>query len=655
MSVSATVTADPRRFTRFGTTAALVRVDATQVTISHNDYTVSGHAPVIAAVADDASDLSVGRRVVLHGRLGPATDRDTVAVLQVDRRLPSEPGGWWWSGADRIRRGVRDAVRDARPDERALVPALVDGDDGRVSDRVQEEFRRTGLTHLLAVSGTNLTIVLLMALAIARAAGVGRRRMIAVGVVAVLGFVLLARPDPSVLRAAGMGCVGLVAVAVGGRGGMRSLCTSVVALLFIEPWLARAPGFVLSVCATGGILVLSPALAARLSRWMPHGCAIAIAVPLAAQVACTPAVVALSGQLSIVGVLANVLAAPLVAPATVAGLGGGLIDLVSPTLAGVVGIAASSCASAILGIAHMSSGFAGAAVPWRAPWWILVVLMPLTMALLVRAAARPAIAVGIAVGVCVGMVRPPQLGWPPANWLMVACDVGQGDATVLNAGHGSAILVDTGPEPLSIDGCLRRLHVRQLPLLVITHAHADHIAGWSGAVRRRSVGWIVEGPSGAPGGDGRLASAGDAYRVGRIALDVVWPPAGVAAPDAQDGSAMNNSSVVLRVSIRGVRLLLAGDIETEAQDAIVDSGSSVAADVLKFPHHGSSRQSEEFLRAVGARIATISVGQGNDYGHPAASALHLLARDGVDWRRTDIDGDIAITLRNGRINVVTRR
>jgi competence protein ComEC len=281
---------------------------------------------------------------------------------------------------------------------------------------------------------------------------------------------------------------------------------------------------------------------------------------------------------------------------------------------------------------------------------LLIVLPPVGYGLW-RVADQPMVMVGLAVGLSLALVRPPQVGWPPDGWLMVACDVGQGDATVVRAGPRSALLVDAGPDPLAVDGCLRRLRVDHLPLVVITHAHVDHVAGWPGARRGRAVGRVLRGPSGGPGSP---VVAGDRFRLGPVGIDVVWPPADAIAPGRADGTAMNNASVVLRATIRGVDLLLAGDVETEAQDAIVGSGLPLDADVLKFPHHGSSRQSTEFLRAVGAGFATISAGADNDYGHPSREALRLLHQGGTAWRRTDRSGDIAIALVGGRIRVVTR-
>lgn len=649
VTVDAVVAADPRHFARFGNDSSVVRLDVRRLAVAGGG-TVQGRFPVLAMTPDAGGDLSVGRHVTAQGRLQAPTESDLVAVLHIDRRSAGRPGAWWWSAADRVRAGVRDAVRDATPDARALVPALVDGDDARMREPVREEFRRAGLTHLLAVSGTNLTIVLMLTLAVARAAGVGRRRLLLVGFVAVVGFVLLARPDPSVVRAAAMGTVGLLAVVVGGRGGVRALSTAMVALLFLDPWLARSPGFVLSVCATGGILLAASPMAARFGQWMPHWCALALAVPLAAQLACLPAVVALSGEVSLVGVVANVVAAPLVPPATVAGLVGGLVDLVWDDAARVPGMLAAWSATGILAIAHHAAGLAGAAVPWQAPWWLLLVVLPFVGFGVWRVADQPMVVAGLALGLAIGLVRPPQFGWPPAGWVMVACDVGQGDATVLRAGPGSAVLVDAGPTPLAVDGCLRRLHVDHLPLVVLTHAHADHLAGWAGATQDREVGHVVRGPTGGPG---TTAVAGDRFRVGSMHLEVIWPADD--KPTTTDGTAVNNASVVLRVVTPQVTLLLAGDLEPEAQDALLRSGLRVDADVLKFPHHGSGRQSAEFIRAVGARVATVSVGEDNDYGHPDDTALELLRAVGTTWNRTDLDGDIAVVADAGRLRVVTRR
>ena len=174
-----------------------------------------------------------------------------------------------------------------------------------------DDFRTTGLTHLLAVSGTNLTLVVGFLLVVARWVRVRGRWLYVVGVLGIVGFVLLARTEPSVLRAAAMGGVGLLALGSNGRQrGSRALGVALVALLLVDPGLATSVGFALSVLATGGILLLAPGWRDALARWLPRWLAEAVAVPAAAQLACTPLVAAISGQVSLVAVGANLLVAP---------------------------------------------------------------------------------------------------------------------------------------------------------------------------------------------------------------------------------------------------------------------------------------------------------------------------------------------------------
>ena len=176
----------------------------------------------------------------------------------------------------------------------------------------------------------------------------------------------------------------------------------------------------------------------------------------------------------------------------------------------------------ILEVSHVSSSLAGASLGWSAPWWLLIVLVPLVLVALWRLARHPAVVVGLALGLGLAMWRPPQVGWPPDGWVMVACDVGQGDATVVATGDGSAMLVDVGPEPVAVDRCLDRLRVDRLPVVAITHAHADHMGGWSGAVTGRDIGAVVVGPTGGARGveSSRRVVAGQAFRVGQVWVEV---------------------------------------------------------------------------------------------------------------------------------------
>jgi competence protein ComEC len=621
-------------------------------------------APVLVIADERSAHLELGSRVLLRGRLQVARTRDLAGVLST--RGPPEVlarPGVLLRAADRLRASIREAVAEHPRGPRTLVPALVDGDDAGMPSELSESFRTAGLTHLLAVSGTNLTLVVGSLLLLARWAGVRARGLVLVGALGVLGFVLLARPEPSVLRAAAMGSVALVGMGHHGRRrGPRALGAAVLLLMLVDPWLAVSPGFALSALATAGIIWLAPGWRDQLARWLPRWVAEAVAVPLAAQLACTPLVAAISGQVSLVAVVANLLAAPAVGPATVLGLAGGVVGLVSGVVGRWVALPAAWCASWIITVAVHGAELPVAAVAWStsavgvAVLTVLCLVVSLVLgALLARRAGTLVLGV-VMVGVL--LVPLPSPGWPPRGWVMVACDVGQGDGLVLNAGPHTAMVVDTGPDPAAMDGCLRRLGVDRVPLLVLTHFHADHVDGLSGAMRGRDVGAIevtslADPPSGAvevhdvasrSGVPVRVAAYGETGRLGRLSWQVIAPSE---PPPSDSESPPNDASVVLLVQTRGIRILLMGDEEDGSQAELLRETGGVRADVLKVAHHGSARQDPDLVRDTGARLAVISVGVDNDYGHPAPSLLALLHDARMQVARTDREGDVAVVIDGG--------
>ena len=576
----------------------------------------------------------------------------------------------WWDAAAAVRRSVRAAVAGRDADARELVPALVVGDDGGLDPELADDFRTTGLTHLLAVSGTNLTLVVGFLLIVARWCGVRGRWLHLLAGVGIVGFVMTARAEPSVVRAAAMGTVALVGMGSNGRSrGTRGLGVAVLVLLLVWPRLAVTAGFALSVLATAGILLLAPVWRDALMRWTPRWVAEAVSVPLAAQVACTPVVAALSGQVSLVAVAANLLAAPAVAPATVLGLTGGLLGLVLAPLGVVVGAPAAWSAQWIIAVARRGADVPTAAVDWgTGP----VALLVLTLACIASVPFAPRVLrhPGSALA-CTGLlvvamlVRPPTPGWPPAGWVLAMCDVGQGDGLVLRAGEHSAVVVDAGPDPAAIDACLDRLEVSVVPLLVLTHFHADHVDGVSGVLEGREVGAVdgsvlLEPAAGvrevetALGRDPGAAAYGVTRTVGAVTLQAVWPRPGRPGGDPSE-SAPNNASVVLVAEVAGVRVLLTGDVEPSAQSALARDLAGLRVDVLKVPHHGSRHQDLDWLTSLGAGVALVSVGEGNDYGHPAPDLLLALSAAGARVWRTDLAGDVVVVVRDGEVGVVTRR
>jgi competence protein ComEC len=387
----------------------------------------------------------------------------------------------------------------------------------------------------------------------------------------------------------------------------------------IDPFQAIDPGFALSVGATAGILLLSPHLKSRLPD--------VLAIPISATIVCTPIIFALSGQFSLISIPANVLVSPVVAPITIFGFIAALIAPILPSISYIIVIALLPFAGWISFIAHhlstlpiinLPSSFMGAA--------IALLLLYILFKRLWLIAFLLAAVIG-------GFFFYQAWSWPDSQWRIVNCDVGQGDGEVINLGEGEAIVIDTGPDPALMDSCLRSLHISTIALLVITHNHADHYGGLSGAIHGRKVGQVW-----------RAARQGDRFSldapIGHVSIDVLWPKDPNASFEALpgDGSAINNTSISLVIDIAGIQFFTAGDVEPPAQQAILESGLVHPVDIMKVSHHGSAYQYLPLLDALKPSVAFISVGKGNTYGHPAPSTLQALRTRGIKTFRTDVDG-----------------
>ena len=548
-------------------------------------------------------DLLPSAKFVATGKLFESKEPRVAAMFITWQRFKSiETANWFQSRLGEIRSGLRRVSHDA-----PLIPGMVLGDTSLQSSDFSDAMRRSGLTHLTAVSGANFAIVSSFVLFMMQYLFRNIRiRLIATGLV-LLAFIGLVRPSPSVLRAAAMAAVVIFARFNREKGdSLPSLGFAIAVVVVADPWQSRDPGFALSVLATAGLLLIAPKLK------FPK----LIAEPIAASLLCAPIIVTLSGYLSLTSIVANVLAAPLVAPVTILGFVAALVPPIAPVLIAIAKIPASL----ITKIAFIAAEY-----PVVQLESALILIAFAVIAYLLRRYLIFLIPIFI---LLTYLQR-----WPNNDWQIANCDVGQGDAMVLKVSANSAVVIDTGPEPKLIDQCLRSLSIKEIPLLILTHPHADHIGGLAGAIKGRKVGNIM-----------RTAYRGEVLQIKKMRIEILWPDGGVHqfSEYGAEGSQLNNQSIVALITTPVYSLLATGDIEPEVQQLL----QVPKVDFLKVAHHGSKFQDLGFNAAANPKIAIISVGKGNKYGHPYAETVRLFRK----VLRTDLDGAVAIDPVSGSIS-----
>lgn len=523
---------------------------------------------------------------------------------------------------------VRDHVlRRLQPlaGSRALLAGFLIGDTSGLDPSDTEAMRLSGLSHFVAVSGSNIALFLgLLAVVAGPLAWTPRRRAV-IGLLGLPVYAAATRFEPSVMRASMMAGLVLVGRLLGLLlEAWQLLALAVLILIVVDPDLIGSVGFQLSVAATAGVLVGG--------RWpVPRGLpARALAVTTGAQLALAPLLLGHFGQVPLLSPLVNLVAAPLVATATVTAAVGvaGLTPLtaVAEAVAGMVlGLARGASTWPQIGALPFAVTLGAVAVGmrWRVPRLVLVVV----------AAAL----------VVVRVVGPGAGGLP--NPGVVVLDVGQGDAILLNGGDGRYALVDGGPDPVTLVQKLREYGVVTLDLVVMTHVHADHLTGLLGVVGRYPVGeaWQAFDPHRTETSDELLSALrrwgvpvhevgpGLTTVLGSLEVRVLGPVRRYKSP--------NDQSVVLEVRGPGATMLLTGDIELSAQSEL----AGLHTDVLKVPHQGGGTSDTEWLAAVDAELAVISVGE-NSFGHPVDWVIETLEGSGARVLRTDRDGDVVVDL-----------
>ena len=608
--------------------------------------------------------LLPGQSVSGHGSLRASKEARVAAMFLIRGEITVETKASRWASAlGSIRTHLRALCGSG--DGGALIPGMVLGDTSLQTAEFKNDMRRSGLTHLVAVSGANFAIISFFVLWCMQWIFRSLRTRLIFTAVALSSFIALVRPSPSVLRAAAMASVVLFARGVGKRSDpLPALGLAIAVVVIGDPWQARDPGFALSVLATAGLLLLSPRIGRWLGKFVPRLVASALSPPIAAVVMCAPILVALSGYLGPMTVIANLLAAPMVAPITIIGFVAALIAPISTTFSSLLIFIIKWPAGWIAGVAHWAADFPVLEMTKGLGGFFAGLILILGLILLLRSKKLV-----IALFLSAVLIFTWLGQWPTGDWQIANCDVGQGDSLVVNLGNHRGLIVDAGPDAQLEDRCLSRLGITWVPLLILTHFHADHVEGVAGLIHNRKVGqvWVsnnneplfestrVAGwlkPSAAT-----IATKGFSVTLtsnrGPVTVRVLWPEDGAHSFDVLqgDGSAINNSSVAVEIASPDFSLFAGGDLEPSVQSEILSSVGHV--DIYKVSHHGSVYQDEAFMERLSPAVSIISVGEGNSYGHPAQQTIAALVRLRSKIYRTDKSGGIAITARAHHFNVHT--
>lgn len=598
--------------------------------------------------------------------------------------------------ADEIRARAEAALGRGMPAAEAeLARGFVLGRDDRIDRGTVEDFRRSGLAHLLAVSGQNVALLVLLAMPLLAALGISLRMRLVWAIALIAVYVPLAGAGPSIQRAAVMGALSAFATLAGRRASrLYALALAAGVTLAIDPRIAADVGWQLSFAAVLGILLLATpirdAIASRIgASGLPGALAEGAAMTIAATLATAPLLAFHFGAVSTTTLLANLLALPAVAPAMWLGMLAAaagqlpgfpvepLNALNAPLLAYIAQVAAW-CGRPEWAYLDLRLGGAGLLASYLALALAAVAVPRLLRRRRIAALRKPpadgpkscrtgnfsarrrgvgaAAALGLAAVALALAATSGGVGAaaPPAGLRVSVLDVGQGDAILLQPGGAPAVLVDAGPPGAGLAAALRSAGVERIGAAIVTHDQPDHAGGITELLAAMPVGRLFHGAIGprtlasirAAGVPPRRLAAGDEVRSGRLLLELLWPPPELlAGPHA--GEDPNRLGLVIRARWRDFTMLLTGDAEAEAVP--LDPGP---VDVLKLAHHGSEDAGlGELVGRARPRLAIASAGAGNPFGHPAPATLATLAARGVPVLRTDRDGTVVLEVTPGGVGI----
>jgi competence protein ComEC len=559
--------------------------------------------------------------------------------------------------------------------EAELARGFVLGQDNRIDAATVEDFRRAGLSHLLAVSGQNVALLALLVMPLLAALGMPLRTRLVWVIAAIAVYVPLAGGGPSIVRAGVMGALTLLATLAGRRASrLYGLAIAAIVTLAIDPGVGADIGWQLSFAAVLGILAFASSLRAAIESWLGSGgmrgaLVEGAAVTAAATLTTAPLIAFHFGALSTVSLVANLLVLPAVAPAMwlgmlvsigaqVPGFPAAIPNAIAAPLLAYVASVARLCGRPHWAYLEVDLGWPGLLVSYA-----LLLLVALVGPALLRArllsglrrrrhspgGSKKRLAVALATAAVTAFVFGGGGGFtagaPPGGLRVAVLDVGQGDAILLQPANAPAVLIDGGPPGDDLAGKLRDFGVDSIGIAIITHEQSDHAGGIEDLLGHLPVDQLLyarlsrrlRAAAETVGADPVRIAAGDALRCGRLRLSVLWPPPELLS-DSLAGADPNAQALVVLARWGRFSMLLTAD--AEAEEVPIDLGP---VDVLKVAHHGSEDAGlDDLLDRVAPQLAVISVGAGNPYGHPAPGTLAALAEHGVQTLRTDKRGTIVL-------------
>jgi len=637
---------------------------------------------VLVVAPEPVGDLPVGSEVRAEGVIEPPEPwraaylrRLGIAMILRTERIDKRPGrrgglaGW----IDGIRGRAETALGRGMPErEEALARGFVLGQDDGIDHATREDFQRSNLTHLLAVSGENVILLCILAWPLLALIGLPLRARLVGALCLIAIYVPVTGAGPSIQRAGVMGAAGLIAaLADRPRSRWYAVLLAGAITLALNPRADGDVGWQLSFAAVIGIMLWARRLARLLSGGRERSSARtalaeAIAVTISATVATAPLMAAAFDQFSPAALPANILAAPAVAPAMWLGMLAGIAGQLPLIPVEPVNWLDSLCLAYIAQIAHWLAAphWALLTVHLGSVWSVGAACVALLVAMEVLLRRPPRIprparaipAAGLLLALALILAWPFGSGSPPApaagELAVRVLDVGQGDSILLDPPDGDPILVDTGPPDDGVEDRLRDLGVRSLAAIVISHDQSDHAGNLGALLDAVHVDRLVYGRADPRLRGAALAAGAEPYRLaeggqlgsGSLRLSALWPPPELLGETGEDPNLL---CLVLVAQWRHFTMLLTGDAEAEVVP--IDPGP---VDVLKVAHHGSADAGlEELLERSVPNLAVISVGAGNTYGHPTEATLTELRSHGVPTMRTDTEGEIDIEANGSRWTV----